>query len=183
MSIAKKIAKLLPLLGVAGALSACTGTTIPQDATTPDKAAPVTLELEKQEVRRYDCNGNLLTDQVESVNSGTNSKLMNLEPNRPTSVSYQISGSSFTDAETSSSAPMILGDHTHFYIDHGDGALGMHVVTGINQILYRFSFSDGASENGSRYINVVYSEKLIPGIMDVHPTPDQCMQPSPTPTP
>lgn len=165
------VTKVIALTGAVWILSACTGQNIPQDATTPDKAASVSLELDKKHVRRYDCDGNLVSDQIETVSSPT--ALMNLHPTRPTSVSYSISGSSFTDLETSSS-PAMITDNVEFWIDHGNGALGMHVITGMNEIQYRFSFSDGNVETGSRFIRVNYTEKLLPGIDEDRPSPESC---------
>ena len=48
---------------------------------------------------------------------------------------------------------MIVSE-TMFTIDHGNGFLNMRVATGINEIKYSFTFTDGVIENGSRFIKM-----------------------------
>lgn len=163
------------IVGAIAALStACTGNVISPNATTPQTAQAVSLETQEQEVKRYDCNGNLTSDQLEVIQAPT--ELMAIQPTKANWTPSMIATSSFMDLQTGQSAPLIIGGTT-FTIDHGNGALNMEVKGGLNQINYTFSFTDGTTEVGSRFINVSWDEKILSGFLTYRPDPTSCPLP------
>lgn len=166
----------LSLATFALSLTACSANLIGANANRPDKAQDVGLYAEQQEVKRYDCKGLLVSDKIETTHTPT--MLVQIVPNSGGS----ISNSSFTNLRNNSS-PSQIGSFTKFTIDHSPGFFNMHVLDGVNEISYKFTFSDGRIEQGSRFINVSYSYALKPGYSEYRPTPQECAAPTPTPAP
>ncbi len=155
-------------------LTACGGSLIPEDSNTEEKAHAIGLEAHKQQVRRYDCNNNLVSDKIEVVKPAT--KFMQI----PQTKGGAITHSDIRNVRTDSAPAVVNG--TSFTIDTSPGFLNMHVARGINEIQYTYKFHNGDSEVGKRFIDVTYSEVTLPGVSEVRPTPQYC-NPTPTPTP
>jgi hypothetical protein len=166
------------LLSLAGILTGCSGDLIPTSANTPQNALPVHLVTEKQEVKRYDCNGSLTSDQIETVSSPT--ELMTIQPTKSSWTYATIASSSFVDVETGQTPGYVL-NNTEFTIDHSPGYFNMEIADGLNEIDYRFVFTDGSTETGARYIFISWDQTTLTGASSVHPDPSQCVKPTPTP--
>lgn len=167
----KFLIQVVSVAAVAVLLSACSGEVIPRSATSPAAAHTVALEMHKQEVRRYDCNGFLTSNNVEVVKAPV--ELMEIHPQRPSWTYGTIASSSFSNPQTASS-PNLIYDKVKFTIDHGEGYFNMRVDSGINEIRYMFRFTDGSLETGSRFINVNYFERLLGGFTEVRPSLEDC---------
>jgi hypothetical protein len=137
----------------------------------------VNLELDRQEVVHYDCTNNVTSDKVEMVSSPISLVTISPEDSR------NVVSSTFLNTDTGSTAPM-LANLTTFWVDHGDGALSMHVNSGINLIKYAFYSCDqfdpktGAclahntiTEQGTVTMNINYTEKTLPGKLSVSDCP------------
>jgi hypothetical protein len=145
----------------------------------------VTLELDYQEVIHIDCNSNVVSDDKNQVVAPPRAPV-SIYPANPLTVG----GSLFFNTSTGSTAPLV-SSYTDFIVDHGDGALSMHVITGGNIINYTFYSCDLRNANGScnndnsqtiqeqgqLLLMVTYIEKTIttPQIIS------DCATPAPTP--
>jgi hypothetical protein len=170
-NIFKSQVGLAAFIAVCLGLTACSGEIIPRDATNPEKAHAVSLKMEKKRIKRFNCTGDLTSDRVEVVKAPT--ELMEIHPNYSGWTSSNISSSDFQNRKTGASAPSVV-DYVKFTVDHGNGYFNMKVADGVNEIRYRFAFKTGEVEEGSRYINVTYSEELLPGVDEVRPTLQEC---------
>jgi hypothetical protein len=162
-------------------LAGCGGQTLSK--TNPNN---VNLELDYQEVIHYDCNNNVVSDSIQVVSPPT--AWVTINP----SDSSNLGGSTFLNTATGSTAPLVQS-YTTFIVDHGNGALTMHVNTGVNLVNYTFYScdqwaTDGSGtcavaqtvkEQGTLTLNIVYTEKTLPGVQKVN----DCVAPTPTPAP
>lgn len=170
---------LIALFGVACSITA--GQTLNKGMATNN----ITLELDYEEVIHTDCNNNVVSDKPNQVVASPTAPV-SIYPANPITVG----GSLFFNTSTGSTAPLV-SNYTDFIVDHGDGALTMHVITGGNIINYTFYScdlrnSDGSCNNdnsqtiqeqGQLLLSITYIEKTIPTPLYI----SDCVTPAPTP--
>lgn len=177
----------IPLFVGLTMLTACgKGTALDTKDTTMDSAQTFTLTKISQRTQRFDCNDNLQSDQVETVQMPVQE--VSISPSTPGTV-YSFNVTDLTNGHIA----QMTANNTSLYIDCGDGALSLWVNQGINQLNYQFTTCDkfttdpttGQStsvcadtpttlDSGSFYINVSCVEQTLSGIRSIHPTADQC---------
>jgi len=168
-------------------LIACTSQNINKNADTVDQASVVSLTRVFQRVVRYDCNGAVSSDQIETVQSPVDTITINPK------TSDKLYSSTFDNLTLNTSPNCIVG-YNEFNVDYSEGWCNMRVASGNNQIRYRFYYCDQIvtkydsqgnpytvcatdpilGEEGTTWINVSYSESTLPDTLSVHPDPDTC---------
>ena len=159
------------------------GTLLSKSDSTPSNAQKFNLTRVTQRTVRYDCKGKVTSDQQELQSA----------PREWVSI-YPNKAEDFWNLEVTNSArhrTLGVGDFK-FWLDAGDGAFSMWVNNGINELDYNFTYchkkavdSHGkptgecahapqAEENGKIYVDINYTEKVLDGELEVHPTPEEC---------
>lgn len=164
------------------ALFSCTADVLGKDATTPDKASEHLLLREWQQVIRYNCANEIVSDQVETVRAPN--KYVSIVPNKTTNFYSAEIWNRTNNAR--------IGGSYAFYIDMAPTLLNLKVEEGINQLNYKFKYCydwklgpDGKptseclktpvlEEEGVLYIKVIYQQKWLSGSKTVKPTAEEC---------
>lgn len=144
----------------------------------------VLLIRKKQIIVRYDCNGHVTSNQLETVNS-LSKKLTAHYENRKASWSYDV-----YNRTTRNGNKGFLVDHGQFIIDYAPTVFNMKVKDGPNDIEYVYKKCSKITEDANHHkictgevlaekegivrVNVTYGVETIPGEKYVHPTPEQC---------
>ncbi|HVK62407.1 MAG TPA: hypothetical protein VM432_12690 [Bdellovibrionales bacterium] len=170
----KSVLTISALLLCAWNLTACSGQVISEDATTPEKASTVVIEKHDQRVKRYNCDGNLISDKIEEVKPPR--VMIEIHPKRSDWSYETISYSQFKNVKTGDDFATIY-DGVKFVIDYNPGYYNLHVNKGLNEIKYRFDFTDGETESGSRFIDVHLQTERLDGIYEVRPSEEECKEP------
>ena len=109
----------VPLLVGVATLTACgQATHLNTKDATIDSAQSFTLTKVSQRTQRFDCNGNLQSDQVEMVQMPVQE--VSLSPNVAGTV-YSLNVTDITNGHLA----QMTADNSKFYIDCGDGALSL----------------------------------------------------------
>jgi hypothetical protein len=173
-----KISLALIFLTLAMGMAGCTDQVLTKDADAQPDAGPnqVYLREVSQEVVRYDCGHNIISDQIETVQAPTQQVTI-----PPYDAAASFIDSDFTDEQTGSQ-PLLVSNFDTFQVDHSYGALNMHVTDGINVIDYNFytcnqwsTDSSGnqtcaaasISEQGTVTLDVTYSEASLSDVETV----------------
>jgi hypothetical protein len=168
-----QILKLTALALMGAFLAGCSGEVIPSTADDPSSAATITLEKERQRVQRFNCNGELVSDKVETVLSPT--KIIEIHPRKEGWTQSLIERSKFYNVQTKDTLGYTL-DPVSLTIDKdGSSQYNLHVNPGMNEIIYTFYFTDGTTESQSRYIDVAYRDTLLDGIYYDRPSAESCV--------
>ncbi|MAZ50051.1 MAG: hypothetical protein CME65_15925 [Halobacteriovoraceae bacterium] len=183
-----KIILMLPLL----ILVSCGAEIIDQEENTEDNPQAVTLTRKQQRTIRYDCEGQVTSDRVETTNSV--SKRMRIDPKDPTGIW------SFRASMSGDSAGQVQGNSGYFTIDMAPTVFNLQIYEGMNQINYLFRHCyniqtrtevddegneydvrycaddvvDG--ESGTIYIDVTYVVERAETPREVRKTPEQCSE-------
>ncbi|MBT4762614.1 MAG: hypothetical protein HOO06_13020 [Bdellovibrionaceae bacterium] len=149
-------------------LAACNAEQIGPDVGVKENPKPIQLTRKTQRVIRFNCDGKIESDQVETVSS----------PKRrveivPRDTAKTVVGSSFGNRTNNASAGAVYG-HTEFTVDMANAFFTMRVNEGINEIDYQFIFSDGETEIGSRFLDITYAEEFIPEVYENIPSEESC---------
>lgn len=184
-----QIRKPFVLLITILSLSACSRQQLNKDNDSIDKAQTYALVEQRQRVIRYNCQDQVISDEIESVK--TPIEHLSIHPK----VSDQLYSSSFDNLTLNTSAGSIV-NYTDFTIDRNPGLLNLEVQVGTNQIDYKFYYcrqrltapNEGTcahapelQESGSIFIKVSYEKIDLPGETIVKPAPEQCPPPSGSP--
>lgn len=164
--------KLTAIVLLGALLSACSGQDIPEDADSPENAFGVSLTRVYQRIIRYDCDNNVTSDRIEEIDGPD--KMMEIKP--VTGSEASIDDPDFYNV-TTGDGPGVIIDNTKFAIDYDGLWSRMEVTDGINRIDYKFRYYNGDVEEGSRYINVSYSEYVKDGYQEYRPHESECTEP------
>ncbi len=172
----------LSLLLLAGLFS-CSPDNLNKSDVTASSAKDYTITREFQRVVRYNCAGQAISDQTETVSPPN--IFVQISPQN----AYHLDHAEYLDLSTNSS-PGCIVSQTQFSIDTSPTACNMQVAVGLNQIKYSFFYCDGYTqkpdgtqvcatpihmdETGTLYINVKYQETTLQGETDVKPQASDC---------
>jgi len=170
-------------------LAGCTAQVIDKNAQSQEEASLIPLTRVFQRVIRFDCAGNVQSDQIETTQSPT--ATIKISP-----VSRKdIYSSDFENLTLNTQASCIV-DHSEFNLDYSYGACNMRVASGTNQIRYRFYYcpqwatkydSQGKAyqacvgtlelrEEGITWVRVTYEEINKTETLEYHPSAESCRQ-------
>lgn len=162
------------------------GTLLSKSDSTPNNAQVFNLTRVTQRVVRYDCKGEVTSDQQELQSAPR--EWVSLYPNK---------AENFYTLKVSNSAVhriIEMGGYK-FWLDAGNGELSMWVNNGINELDYSFNYCHKKAvdahgnptgecahvpipeESGKMYVNINYTEKVLDGTQEVHPTKEECKKP------
>lgn len=180
-----RIIKLLILPATAFTFSACIRTELNKENDSVNKAQTYSLVEHRQRVIRYNCQNQVISDQIESVK--TPIEHLSIHPND----SAQLYSSRFENRSLNTSAGSIV-NYTDFTIDLNPGLLNLEVQVGSNHIHYEFYYctrllpaphqgqcahTPELREAGSIFINVTYEKIDLSGESIVKPAPEDCLRP------
>lgn len=171
-------------------LTACSGgDVIDKNANTPDKAIKKTLVREWQQIRRYNCKGDLVSFQWETVVSPR--QQVALYPNKTDNFFMLYTKNVDLDRKIGVSS-------FDFFIDAEQGFFSQWVRPGLNRLDYEFHYClqkvigpDGkptgecthtphVQESGTVYFDITYNQIRRSEIGEYRPTPQECAPPPPT---
>ena len=161
----------------------CSSENIDKDFDTPSNSKDIHLSRTLQRVVTYDCDGDVVSDQLATTDSPT--KRVDIQPDSRFNI-YHANYYNRTTGDT-----MRYDHNFHFYIDLSPSIFNMHVQRGINEIYYEFLYCDDyytsvdgvrscahtpyVGESGSVFIDVRYTEYVNPGTRYSHPSRDSCL--------
>lgn len=160
-------------------LLACHGQYIDKDSTITNPER-VILEQKAQRTVRYACDGSLISDQLEILE--TEERNITITPPHR----YGLENSNFYNLSTGDESVLVWGYDT-FTINNEPSTFDMHVEPGLNRIKYRFDYCEdydytedgteycdyyGASITGYVYIDVVFDQYIREGIRIIE---EQCL--------
>lgn len=169
-------------------LTACTGAELDKNATSPQKAETYQLVRDWKRVTRYNCAGEVTSDQIETVRSPN--KFMTIQPK-----SYQgLYSARFVNLTNHSQAGVVSGNNS-FTMDMAPSWLNMQVEEGLNVIQYEFYDCDEFKkdpttneptreckhapelrESGYLYLRIQYIQNWLDGQDVVKPSDEECKQ-------
>jgi len=133
---------------------------------------PVTLVRKYQHVQRYNCNGTLRDDGIESIQEPSEWRSLSVDSS-PSVDSLSMRNRANGDTAN----PAIWNGRTgKFLVKYNTGEGGLKVERGLNIADYTFSNAGSAVETGTISFDVKYVEETVPGTQVVH-------IPCPSPTP
>lgn len=138
----------------------------------------VNFYRKKQMVTRYDCNGHVTSTKLETVDSNLTATLTAHYANRKKAWSYSV----YNRRTKNSGGKKSKGEFT---VAHSPTIFYMHVKNGINDIEYVYNKCTSivglncvgeivVEKEGMLQVDVQYSEEILPGNRDIHPTPGSC---------
>jgi hypothetical protein len=153
------------------------GCAMPLDKDAPGKPGShpnaITLTRQYQHVQRYNCDGSLRDDGIESIQEPT--KWVSLSPN------YNVypTGIHLTNRQNGdTSSPVFSSDRNYeFLVKYNTGEGGLKVERGLNIVDYQF-YGGSTDETGTVSFDVTYIEQTLSGTSVQH-----IACPSPTPSP
>ena len=168
-------------------ITGCAKKEIDKNEDNPEAASVVQLTRKFQHVIRYDCQGKIKSDQIETVASPVFP--VQIQPD----VSEHLWSSDFLN-ETTNSSPHCTSGIDTFNVDYSYGWCNMHVVSGVNTISYKFYYCDhiitetdadgnvsnkcadepDIREEGTALLRIFYAEETLEGTSEVHPDPVSC---------
>lgn len=138
----------------------------------------------EQKIIRYDCNGHVTSNKLETINSLSKKLTINYE-NRKGAWSYSV-----YNRRTKSSQKGLLTENGRFIIDYAPTVFNMHVKEGINDIEYVFKKCPdiGINDDGGKFcklepvpekegmiqVTVNYSSEIVPGEQHIHRSEESC---------
>ena len=171
--------KLIFLTTIILTVASCTR--IEVGKTSPSNPYDQELTRKIQRTLRYDCNKDLISDQLETINSVSKSFLV--EPPKTLFLKTFVA----KNIESGDTAGGIFIDKGHFKIDIAPTVFNIKVYPGLNEIRYQFGYCYDLvgtqsqcrgpmefTQEQSMWINVTYKEEVIPGFRTLSPSYDRC---------
>ena len=177
---------LLSLTSLMLSLIACHSEDISKDSYTYEAASTYYLERAFQRVVRYDCSGDIVSDQIETVKSPR--KSVRISPHQWDN----LYSTKFKNVTLGSPAGAVVGRDT-FTIDMAEAVFTMRVREGMNEISYEFYYCEQEVEDdsiegkstrcahdpelreaGTVFINVSYFETYRRGSIESRPSEASC---------
>ncbi len=161
-------------------MTACTATPLDKRSTTPNTAEDYSLTRVTQHIVRYDCLGQIASDQVDTISDPK--ELVEIRPHE----SAGLVSANFRNLDTDSSPICVFGQ-TKFNINLSPTVCDMEVKEGLNEIVYAFSYCDQIEhtdipgcrtepevrERGRLFIYVHYREELRETVLK-YPSTEEC---------
>ena len=170
------------VVGLALGGMSCTSEPLDKEDVNPEDAELYTLTRVYQQVVRYDCNGIVTSDKVETVEGASAS--VEIEPDNKANLFT----STFQNMTTESYAKCIA-DNKAFRIDIAETVCNMRVQKGLNRLRYEFYYCNSikrendketcehepfVGESGELYIRVAYEVEDRVGTLERRPSPESC---------
>lgn len=156
------------------------------EETSQDKPHELNLTREQQRTLRYDCDGKLISDKVETLNSL--SKTYSVKPKLKGNL-YGFKARGVESGDTAGGLA-IIGKRGKFTVDYAPTVFNIQIYKGLNEIRYNFEYCDisGNDENGhhvclegykegperSFWLNLNYSVQTLPETREVRPSQESC---------
>jgi hypothetical protein len=156
----QKLQSVLLCLGLGIAAQGCALDVAKDESGKPGSHPnPVTLVRKYQHVQRYNCNGTLRDDGIESTQEPTEWRSLSVDSS-PSVDSLSMRNRSNGDTAN----PVIWNGRTaKFLIKFNTGEGGLKVERGLNIADYTFSNAGAAVETGTISFDVTYTVETVPG--------------------
>lgn len=179
----KKVMNLLFFVLVVASLGSCTE--VDSDTTSPDNPYKHTFIRKKQRTIRYNCEGIVTSDKVETTNSL--SKVFKISPeNRSNVWSFRATG-----VQSGDTAGRLWGRQGKFTVDMSPTVFNIQVYPGLNEIRHQFSHcyevvTDPAtdetqcahtpeySDEKSFWLDIEYKVLILDGFREFRPSEEEC---------
>jgi hypothetical protein len=179
----KKIMNLMFFVLVLASLASCTE--VDPDSTSENSPYHDSIIRKKQRTIRYNCDGVVTSDKVETINSL--SRVYKIEPqNRSNLWNFRATG-----VQSDDTAGSLWGKKGKFTVDMSPTLFNIQVYPGLNEIRYQFAHcyeivtdpvtdetqcahTPEYTETKSFWLDIEYKVVTLEGFREVRPSEDSC---------